>query len=77
VGSNFSIDTIRASEPDKKYKLCPAISGPNKAGGPRLDKRRKSFLEQATEKSKTKKKAAEAKKQDGMVSQVLKRWESG
>jgi len=58
VGSNFSIDTMRTGEQDHKYKLCPAISGPKKAGRPKLDKRRISFMEQAMEK---KKKGGDAK----------------
>ena len=63
VGSNFSIDTMRAGEQDKKYKLCPAISGPNKAGRPKLDKRHTSLMEQAIEKEKKKYQAKDAKKQ--------------
>ncbi len=62
VGCNFSIDTIRAGEQDKKYKLCPAISGPKKSGRPNLDKRHKSLMEQAMEKKKENQ-AKEAKKQ--------------
>ena len=62
VGCNFSIDTMRAKEQDKKYKLCPAISGPKKTGHPKLDKRHKSLMEQAMEKKK-KNQAKEAKKQ--------------
>jgi hypothetical protein len=41
---------MRVGEQDKKYKLCPAISGPNKAG----DKRHTSLMEQALEKKKKK-----------------------
>ena len=63
MGSNYSIDTMRAGEQDKKYKLCPAISGPNKAGRPKLDKRHKSLMEQTMEKTKEKNQAKEAKKQ--------------
>ena len=63
VGSNFSIDTMRHGEDDQKYKLCPAISGPNKAGRPKLDKRHTSLMEQAMEKTKKKNRAKEAKKQ--------------
>ena len=63
VGLNFSIDTMRAGEQDQKYKLCPAISGPNKAGRLKLDKRHTSLIEQAMEKKKGKNQAKEAKKQ--------------
>ena len=63
MGSNFSIDTMRAGEQDLKYKLCPAISGPSKAGHPKLDKRHKSLTEQAMEKKKKKHQAKEPKKQ--------------
>ena len=63
VGSNFSIDTMRAGEQDLKYKLYPAISGPSKAGCPKLDKKHKSVMEQAMEKKKKKHQAKEAKKQ--------------
>ena len=62
MGSNFSIDTMRAGEQDLKYKLCPAISGPSKAGRPKLDKRHTSLMEQAMEKKKKKHQAKEAKK---------------
>ncbi len=62
VGSNFSIDTMRAGEQDKKYMLCPAISGPNKAGHPKLDKRHTSFMDQAIEKKKKKYQAKDAKR---------------
>ncbi len=62
VGCNFFIDTMRAREQDKKYKLCPAISGPRKTGRPKLDKRQNSLMEQAMEKKK-KNQAKEAKKQ--------------
>ncbi len=41
-----------AGDQDKKYKLCPAISGPKKTGRPELDKSRKSLMEQAMEKKK-------------------------
>ena len=54
VGWNFSIETMRAGEQDKKYKLCPEISGPYKAGRPKLDKRHTSLMEQAMEKKKKK-----------------------
>jgi hypothetical protein len=54
VGWNFSIEPMRAGEQDKKYKLCPAISGPNKAGRPKLGKRHTSLMEQAMEKKKKK-----------------------
>ena len=63
MGLNFSIDTMRAGEQDQKYKLCPAISGPNKAGRLKLDKRHTSLIEQAMEKKKGKNQAKEAKKQ--------------
>jgi len=63
VGSNFSIDTMRAGGQDLKYKLCPAISGPSKAGRPKLDKRHTSLMEQAMEKKQKKHQAKEAKKQ--------------
>jgi len=55
---------MRAGEQDLKYKLCPAISGPSKAGCPKLDKRHKSVMEQAVEKKKKKHQAKEAKKTD-------------
>ena len=61
MGLNFSIDTMRAGEQDQKYKLCPAISGPNKVGRPKLDKRHTSLMEQATEKTNKKNQAKEAK----------------
>jgi hypothetical protein len=63
VGSNFSIDMMRNGERDHKYKLCPAICGPNKTGRPKLDKRCKSLMEQAMEKKKKQNQAKEAKKQ--------------
>ena len=61
VGSNFSIDTMRAGEQDLKYKLCPPISGLSKTGRPKLDKRHKSVMEQAMEKKKKQHQAKEAK----------------
>ena len=42
--------------------LCPAISGPNKAGLPKLDRRHTSFMDQAIEKKKKKYQAKDAKK---------------
>ena len=42
--------------------LCPAISGPNKAGRPKIDKRRTSFMDQAIEKKKKPNQAKDAKK---------------
>ncbi len=48
---------------DQKYKFCPAISGPNKAGRPKLDKRHKSLMKLAMEKTKGNNQAKEAKKQ--------------
>ena len=62
VGSNFSIEMMKNGERDDRYKLCPAISGPNKTGRPKLDKRRKSLIEQATEKKKKQHQAKQAKK---------------
>ena len=63
VGSNFSIEMMRNGKQDNKYKLCPAISGPNKTGRPKLDKRYKSLMEQSMEKKKKQNQAQEAKKQ--------------
>ena len=54
---------MRAGEQDLKYKLCPAISGPSKAGRPKLDKRHTSLMEQAMGKKKKKHQAKEPKKQ--------------
>jgi hypothetical protein len=62
VGSNFSIEMMKNGERDDRYKLCPAISGPNKTGRPKLDKRHKSLIEQATEKKKKQHQAKQAKK---------------
>ena len=73
VGSNFSIDTMRAGEQDNKNMLCPAISGLNKAGCPKLDKRRTSFMDQAIEKKKKKYQAKDAKKKaSSPVTEVAK-----
>ena len=73
VGSNFSIDTMRAGEQDNKYMLCPAISGPNKAGRPKLDKRCTSFMDQAIEKKKKQNQAKDAKKKaSSPVTEVAK-----
>ena len=58
---NFSTEMIKNGERDDRYKLCPAISGPNKTGRPKLDKWHKSFMEQATEKKKKQHQAKEAK----------------
>jgi len=73
VGSNFSIDTMRAGEQDNKYMLCPAISGPNKAGCPKIDKRRTSFMDQAIEKKKKQNQVKDAKKKaSSPVTEVAK-----
>jgi len=53
---------MKNGERDDRYKLCPAISAPNKTGRSKLDKRHKSFMEQATEKKKKQHQAKEAKK---------------
>ena len=71
IGWNFSIETMRSGEQDQKYKLCPAISGPNKSGRPKLDKRHTSLMEQAMEKKKKKIRTKEVKKP--AVSKGLKR----
>ena len=62
VSTNFSMEMMKNGERDDRYKLCPAISGPKKTGHPKLDKRHKSFMEQATEKKKKQHQAKEAKK---------------
>ena len=54
VSCNFSIDIIRESKPNHQFKLCPAISGPNKAGHPKFNKRQKGLMEQAMEKKQKK-----------------------
>ncbi len=74
MGSNFSIDTMRAEEQDKKYMLCPAISGPNKAGRPKLDKRHTSLMNQAIEKKKKKYQAKDAKKQASSTVTEVGKW---
>ena len=63
VTSNFSIEMMKNGVRDDRYKLCPAISAPNKTGRPKLDKRHTSLMDQAIEKKKTKYKAKDAKKQ--------------
>jgi hypothetical protein len=80
VGCNFSIDTLRAGEQDKKYKLCPAISGPKKTGRPKSDKRHKSLMEQAMEKKKkpntkwtTKHKVTKVREEDKKKANTKKR----
>ncbi len=80
VGCNFSIDTLRAGEQDKKYKLCPAISGPKKTGRPKFDKRHTRLMEQEMEKKKkpntkwtTEHKVTKVSKEDKNKANAMKR----
>jgi hypothetical protein len=53
-----NIETLqRASNPSNKFRLCPAISAPRKAGRPKVMKRIKSSHELAMEKKVQTKKA--------------------
>ena len=61
-----NIEILRkASNPSNKFRLCPAISAPRKAGRPKVMKRIKSSQELAMEKYAEMKKAAKIGPHDG------------
>ncbi len=70
MSCDFSMDSIQESEPDLQFKLCPSISGPNKASCPKINRRQKDFMKQAMEKKNMKLQNRDAKKLDVLVKQV-------